>query len=351
MAGTLTITNPATDQAPGNATTSQAIAWSFSGTSGAVQTKYRVLVTKASIGGTVSDTGTLTSTATGYTVTGMVSGVYYDVAVTVTDSAAGTTTAHRIIVAKYSRPLPPVVSLTQNSDDAVVVTISNPNTGTARPQPTGNTVYRRQTGSGDDWSMLGTTGASGTFIDATAGSGCSYDYFARSDVGSDSLIATITTGAILGTRLYDVGDYGGTSRSFPYTVVKEGIGYQEAALWFAGRTSPVFEYGEQETRTFALTGTIPFSDPDHRAQADWWRARKAARAMLFLRTSRGIAEYVTITGDLTLDQARNGYAVTATFQKVYSAAQSTIPASSYNYVSTDDGGYGDGGYGQNGYGA
>lgn len=179
MAGTVSITSPATDSASGYTASSMPITWSFTGTSGATQVQYRVTMKKSGAGTNpfIVDSGWVTGSATTYTVSGLASGVSYDVTVSVIDTASATSSATRVVVATYTRSVPPVLSAS-TTDQGVLLTVSNPIDG-SRPQVTSNRIYRRLTGSAADLELIATVGVNGSYLDRTVRSGTSYDYFAR----------------------------------------------------------------------------------------------------------------------------------------------------------------------------
>lgn len=126
--GTVTVTVPAADNPAGVVTDDYQISWSVAGTT---QASYRVVLTRNDTGATLSDTGYVTSTATTFLVTGMVSNVEHTISVTVRNaalvvSAAGT----RKITPDYGTPELPVVALsTFPADGYTLVSINNPAPG------------------------------------------------------------------------------------------------------------------------------------------------------------------------------------------------------------------------------
>lgn len=176
--GTVTITSPATDNPGGQITDDYTITWSVSGTT---QAYYRVKVVKTSDSSTLSDTGFVASVATSAGISGLLSGSEYRVEVTVrnaglVDSGTGT----RLITPAYSNPDTPTVTLsTPDGGGYILVTVDNPVPTGDKPLPSTNQIRRRVYDSGDDYQVIGTCAADGTYRDYTAASGVTYEYVVR----------------------------------------------------------------------------------------------------------------------------------------------------------------------------
>ena len=175
--GTVTITDPASDNPAGVITDDYAIDWSVAGTT---QAAYRVWLKIHSSGATVNDSGWITSAATTYNVTGMTSGVEHRVEVKVrnvglVESAIGT----RLITPDYGSPEAPEITVTaEDAGGYVLVSVINPTPTGDRPEVVSNSILRRPTG-GTTWSVLGSCDPDGEFRDYTARSGVAYEYVAR----------------------------------------------------------------------------------------------------------------------------------------------------------------------------
>lgn len=346
MAGILSITNPATDSAAGYSTTTLPVTWTFTGTGTAVQVQRRVQMAPVGSPGTVIlDTGMGSSTETTHTVGNLTSGVSYLVTVTVVDTNGGTTSATRTIVSSYSRPLPATLDFTDRGY-ALAIQVTNTHDG-ARPDATTNAVYRRLTGTTDDWTLVSTTGNSGTVLDYRARAVTSYDYFARTNGGIDSTVYTVTTGPILGVWAYVPFNLS-TLANFPHAVAAtESNDVESSIIQFVGRTYPVQEQGVARTDTLAVSVRLP---PDVRQAGEkWWRDRKRNGDVFFYRDGRSRSWPVVIDGPVTAAPDGPGAVVTASIRRV-DYQETMLPAASYGVVASSDGGYGTGGYGTIGYG-
>lgn len=157
--GTVTITDPATDNLTNVVTDEVQVTWSVTGTT---QAAYRVILTRTDTGATVSDSGWIASTtATTYLVTGMVSGVEHNVAVQVRNASLVVSgIGNRKITPNYGTPEVPLVSVSPVPDEGyTLVTVDNPISG----QPElGTTAWTFETGGVGAWSVSG-----GTVVDST----------------------------------------------------------------------------------------------------------------------------------------------------------------------------------------
>lgn len=175
--GTVTITDPATDNPAGVITDDYAINWSVSGTT---QTSYRVKLIRTDTSATLSDTGWVTSTATTHNVTGMLSSIEHRIEVTVRNAAlveSGTGT--RLITPDYGDPEVPIATVSANVDGGyVLVSVNNPTPAGDRPEVAYNLILRRVVGNGA-YTVLGQCNPDGEFRDYTAASGVQYEYVVR----------------------------------------------------------------------------------------------------------------------------------------------------------------------------
>jgi adhesin HecA-like repeat protein len=169
--GTVTITSPAVDNPPGQITDDVTITWSVAGTT---QASYRVIV-----GGLV-DTGWVTSTATSYLLTGMLSGVEYTVQVQVRNAAlVPSGFGLRKVTAVYDSPEVPTITVSAvPAEGYVLVTVNNPIPQGDRPDASTNLVLRRALGE-TAWIQVGTAPPDGQFRDYTAGAWRTWEYKVR----------------------------------------------------------------------------------------------------------------------------------------------------------------------------
>lgn len=140
--GTVTVIDPATDNQAGIYTSDYTVEWSVAGTT---QADYRVVVTRTDTSEELLNTGWVTSTDTTYSVTGMLSDIEYQVAITVRDALlieSGTGT--RLITPSYSNPEEPTCTATAFSDSGyILVSVTNPESGTT---DIGTTPYDYESG-------------------------------------------------------------------------------------------------------------------------------------------------------------------------------------------------------------
>lgn len=124
--GTVTITNPATDNLASVNTDEVQVGWSVAG---AVQAGYRVWLYRGAT--LVSDTGWITSTAQTHLVTGLTSDTQHEIRVQVRNSALTTSNVGtRLVTPSYGAPETPAVQVTARHDLGYVeVVVSNPAPG------------------------------------------------------------------------------------------------------------------------------------------------------------------------------------------------------------------------------
>jgi hypothetical protein len=347
MAGTLTITSPATDSQAGLSSSSIPITWTFAGTAGATQTQRRVTATPVGASTATYDTGMTVNTGTSQTVTGFATGVSYNVTVSVIDTAGATTSATRVVVSNYTRPLPPTLDVVLANEMAPAIVVTNPTDG-SRPAVTSNTIYRRLS-TDTTWAVAGTAGPNGTFVDYSAAASTSYHYFARANGQVDSAILYVTTQPMTGAWVHEYGDGTGlTVQHYPYaTAAGESVDLEGAFHSFVGRAYAVQETGV--ARSDVLTASLRVAPADRQAAEDVWRDWKRRAPVLIYRDGRGRSWPVGIDGPVTLAPDGHGATIQAALRRV-DTATTTIPASAYNYLTNVDGGKGVGGSGSNGSG-
>jgi len=171
--GNVTVTYPAVDNPAGLITSYITVVWSVSGTT---QQDYRVVTTRTDTFTVVNDSGWVTSSATSYLVTGMVTDVQHQIAVTVRNGAlvqSGTGT--RLVTPSYSTPDAPIVTITP-ADGYILVSVDNPTPTGSRPSVTENDVLRRTYGSSAAYTRIAQIDQDGQYRDYAAGAGVTYEY-------------------------------------------------------------------------------------------------------------------------------------------------------------------------------
>jgi len=174
-AGTVTVTDPVSDNPAGVITDDYEVAWSVADTT---QAAYRVVLVRTDPGATVSTTGWVASVATSHVVTGMVTDVEHRVEVTVRNGAAVETgTGTRLITPSYGSPEVPLLSVTPVPDGGyMLLSVTNPAPAGDRPEVSYNEVWRALSGSAVFERIADGVAPDGTYRDYTAASGVAYDY-------------------------------------------------------------------------------------------------------------------------------------------------------------------------------
>lgn len=175
--GTVTITDPASDNPAGVNSDDYLVKWSVSGTT---QNAYRVVVTRTSDSSTLVNTGWVTSVATQYLVSGMLTNVEYNVAVTVRNvSNVESGTGNRKITLDYDNVPKPGIMVTASEDGYILIEATNPAPSGDDPAATANEIYRRVNGDTGPWVKIATIAVDDEYRDYTAASGVVYQYLIR----------------------------------------------------------------------------------------------------------------------------------------------------------------------------
>ena len=260
-AGTLTIIAPSVDNDPGNITADYTVTWSVTG---ATQAAYKVRVIRTSDSAVHSDTGWVASVATSKVITGLSSGVEYRVEVTARSGAlVETNTAQRLITPAFSNPMTPTIVLT-NETAYVHVVVNNPTPTGDLPEVTTNQLYRRKSGE-TDWVHIANLGYNGSYNDYAVGSGIWYEYYVLGIANSSqsaSAIGNIVVTSFKGVYIHDPDDPAGTITHFLYGNLtrKSDVSVSATSMKFVGRTSPVFDFGDNEEENVSATFDVPFGD-------------------------------------------------------------------------------------------
>lgn len=175
--GSVTITDPATDNPPGIVTDDYVIHWTVTGTT---QNKVRVWVTRNDTGAVVHDGGWVVHGLLYWTIAGMVSDVEHTIRVQVENGAGvRSTIATRLITPSYGTPMAPIVAASGAvSGGHILLSITNPPPIGDRPVVVTNEVWRRQAGAGE-YELITTVPPNGEFRDYDAAAGVAYEYRVR----------------------------------------------------------------------------------------------------------------------------------------------------------------------------
>lgn len=178
--GTLTITDPATDNPAGVDTSSYLVAWGYVQGDGYTQTQRRVRVIRTSDSVVLSDTTMQASTGGTHTVTGLPSDVEVRLEVSIVTNAPGTptVTTTRLLTASFAAPMTPEVVI-ETAESYLTIIITNPEPSGSRPEIEYNVVDRRETALGGEYVPIARVGHDGTYDDHAIKSGVQYDYRVR----------------------------------------------------------------------------------------------------------------------------------------------------------------------------
>jgi hypothetical protein len=310
--GTVTVTDPASDNPAGIISGSYTVHWSVAGTT---QQDFRVIVIRTDTSATISDSGWITSVATSYAVTGLLSGVEQQFQVTVRNaglivSATGT----RLITPNFSHPETPTLVVTTMPDDGyTLITVTNPAPTGDKPEVTGNQILRRLADSADDYLIIGTAVHNGSYRDYAAASGTEYEYVVRgvATTGNTDSAAVTATLTLLGVWLHDPSDPQGSAYQYPYgrAMRTADVDTMGQGTYYAGREFPVVDFGEYTAATCQVKVQVP--------NGDTWAADMASleafnllRRTLCFRDNRGRRMFATLSG---YDEQDEEWGTTVTF--------------------------------------
>jgi hypothetical protein len=113
---------------------------------------------------------------------------------------------------------------------------------------------------------------------------------------SDS-IAVEASLTLRGVWIHLPADPQGTLAEFPYgaNTRETSLDVMEEGTFFAGRTSPVFDYGEHENRVVGVTIEVP-TGVTYQADLDKLETFALSRTPVWFRDNRGRAVHGIITG-------------------------------------------------------
>lgn len=178
--GTLTITDPATDNLAGVETSAYTVSWLYVQSGGATQAQRRVRVIRTSDSAVISDTTMQVNTTPYQSITGMESGKEYRIEVSLVNSGAiSVPVVSRLITPYYSEPMTPTLVVSPK-DSYVEIAITNPTPTGDRPEVIYNDIYKRRTkvdSTAADFKRIATLNTSATYKDYAVKSGVSYDYY------------------------------------------------------------------------------------------------------------------------------------------------------------------------------
>lgn len=113
---------------------------------------------------------------------------------------------------------------------------------------------------------------------------------------TESAVTEFTAPVLQGVWIHDVDDPEGTIRQFPYSEYGRKNVHQVATnvQQFAGRTFPVFSYGENETRDVGVTLQVPYGST-YADDMDALAALNTSRKQHVYRDGRGRLVFGSIT--------------------------------------------------------
>lgn len=320
--GSVTITEPATDDPAGINTAQVLIKWNAQAPPGYEPTgSWSVRVFDAA-------TGEQLHAAGGSTYVGQRSvPVPTDRRVRVRVEApnpVGTPVAERYFTSSYSLPMPATPVAYMEPDWSMIgVAWVVPALAGSRPATVLYIVERRapdETAWQPLYSVPATAVGSTLFIlDPEVASGREYRYRVRSyaaggaNVIGDELV--VAAPSIIGAWMHRTSDPVNTLQQYPHAASRKvDTAVASDIVQLLGRRDPIAEYGESETVTLGMTVTVPHGKGDDPRVA-WWRTAVRARETLCYRDNRQRLYFVALQS-ISESDVREGTAVTVTLTRV-----------------------------------
>lgn len=109
---------------------------------------------------------------------------------------------------------------------------------------------------------------------------------------------------LIGAWIHDPDDAEGTLAAFPFGSAQRSTDYDSmgSGSFYAGRTHPVFDFGEFEAETVGVTIDVPHGTT-YRADLDTLKDFAASKKSVWFRDNRGRAIHGTISAFSIHDQA------------------------------------------------
>ena len=180
--GTLTITDPASDDPAGIDEATVTITWSYTQVDGYVQTQRRVRVLLDSDGSVLSDTTMQASTDTTYGAP-VPTDERVRIELSIVTDAPGTPTitTTRYLTSSYSTPMQPSLVI-EAGESYLEVTVINPTPTGDKPEVDDNLIERRLAGTSDPFVGIAIVDRNGSYNDHAVRSATAYEYRARGRV-------------------------------------------------------------------------------------------------------------------------------------------------------------------------
>lgn len=314
-AAIVTITFPATDNPPNYEDSAVPLQWTVTG---AAQDHYRLKVYVNADNTLFSDTGSVASSQGVRTVSNLLSGVEYRFELTVTSSGVDSVVAIRYLTPDYANPEVPILNVDPLHDSGyVLLSVVNPPPDGDRPNVTTNLIRRLNTET-NTIEYIGYADNNGSYKDYTAAARVTYEYMVIANTAdgyttnSDPVEATLY---LEGLWIHDPLNPDTTLHQYRYGKDTRGdsLDISSASQKFAGRTDPVFYFGDQEDT--AMNARVDFLPEVQRTEAESLRSFIRLRRTLCVRENRG-RKMFGVLGGFRNDDNEAGASVTFSVSKV-----------------------------------
>ncbi|MCL6453547.1 MAG: glycoside hydrolase [Alicyclobacillus sp.] len=255
----VTLTTPAS--AATVSTSSLTAQWSYSDPASNPQQSFQLQLLQSDDATVLWDSGTVNGTGNQMTVQYTLSNnTTYHLRVRATNSQGITSAwADNSFSTSFTPPAQAGVTLTADSANArISVTINNPAPSSGQPAVAYNDLYRRNSGA-STWTRIATQLPAGaTYHDYATASGQAYDYkvttVGNNGTQSESVVSSASI-TFSGVWLHDPLDPSGTAHRFrlPEQNRTAQAQYVQTMMQFEGRTLPVADVADQQTRQVQVT--------------------------------------------------------------------------------------------------
>lgn len=267
--GSLTITDPATDNPANQIVANYLVKWTYTNSGSATQTKYQIKMIRLSDGVQLYDSGLVSSTTAQATVPNIPSATPVRFDLVITNSLSQTTaTSSRLFTTNWGAPDQITILNANSGKTSVVLTWTIPTPTGSRPAASTYDVFRSVDG-GITWTQIINlpTGTNG-YTDNVVPSGVTPMYVIRSNAVNGyqwSVQATATApisflGILISEQINTTFQKWSAAQAMFFGGASnvETISVGATQLQFAGRALPVTEFGENGTDSISVQATLPF---------------------------------------------------------------------------------------------
>jgi hypothetical protein len=261
--GIAEITVPAVDNAPGLASPTLEINWTFTASGSVTQARYRVSVLRTDTGAQLFDSQYIYGPdVRAFTITGLVTDVEQQIELRIEDSNGElSNTAVRLVTPVFSGPNGPSIMAQASADGSgIEVAVINPTATGDLPPAERNDIYRSEADA-NEFIKVGEIFPSGIFTDYGVASDTLYDYKVKAVAQGKTESNTVEDVSTVfeGVYVHDPLDPPGTVRQFLYgkSLKSDEVSTSSTEQHFVGRSYPVYQFGTGLDQKVSVTVQVP----------------------------------------------------------------------------------------------